>query len=256
MPKFTAMGCLVTVLLCLSGPRAFATISESTESGTIQLSYRVMHVSYDEPGVMNETGWFHGAALSYENRLDRIWFGLEGELFGGDLDYDGKYSDGTPVKGDTDDYLFQARGLLGYDLIQGEWYLTPFAGIAYRYWNDKLQLVGGYEREINYLYMPFGFKLTSQTQSFRFGLNAEYDLFLAGLVKSHLSDAGEKYSDAENKQRFGTGHGCRLSLFLEYDLSDTVVLGVEPFFRYWKVQDSAKDEILFGGKTGLVGMCQ
>jgi len=64
-----------------------------------------------------------------------------------------------------DDYILEFRGLAGYDFpVSKASFLTPYAGIGYRYLNDdssgKVASTGalGYERESNYIYSPIGVK--------------------------------------------------------------------------------------------------
>ena len=112
-------------------------------------------------------------------------------------------------------------------------------GFGLRYWNDTAQGSGGYEREILYLYSPIGFKLAGPVSSkWSWGFSGEYDLFWKGWVTSHLSDADPGFNDPENHQSFGDGFGIRFSIQFRHHVSERFSWYIEPFFRYWDVEQS------------------
>lgn len=217
---------------------------------TLDLAYQLQHVEYEESGLMEETGWLHGLAGGFETRVaDTVMLRVEAELAGGRMDYDGHYSDNSPASTRTDDWIFGARGLVGRDFTAGAVGLTPFAGLGYRYWNDQIRGVGGYEREITYWYVPLGLEAAALSGGgqWRVGARAEYDLFLSGHVTSHLGDAVAGLDTVENDQ--DSGWGMRASVFAERAMGQDWSLAVEPFFRYWDIAKSDEATLSAGGRV-------
>lgn len=250
--RLIAALCLL-VALSSAAVAADGELSPHLRSGA-DIGYTIASFRYREPGLMKETGILHGVAAAYtDHAMNVIMLRMEGEFMLGELDYDGEYWNGTPVTGDTDDLLLDVRGLAGYDFVFDKWALTPFAGLGYRYWYDDIKVSGGYERNISQLYLPVGFETGSSVGPWRWGVRGEYDLLLAGWVKSYLSQAVAGYNDPENEQNFGTGWGTRASVYAEYDLGGRYSLALEPYYRYWRVEDSETDDLtLNGARIGSV----
>ncbi len=140
--------------------------------------------------------------------------------------------------------------MAGYDyLYRSNHLITPFLGFGYRYLNNDSNNFGGYEREVKYLYIPIGVKTISPfLANWTWGIHVEYDLFLDGKVKSHLSDVYPALNDLENNQDFGDGYGIRVSLRFKKKLTHKLSLSVEPFVRYWDIEDSDISTITINGR--------
>ncbi len=211
------------------------------------------YFKYKEPGVMKDTGMFYGLTASFTSRYwvpaspeeepwKSKWMGrAEGRFAYGQVDYDGATWGGTPLSiHNIDDFVWEIRLLMGPDFPGDTCMLTPFAGIAYRYLNnDTSSHVGGYERESNYLYLPLGLELVAQlNDGWSWGASAEFDFFLWGEQKSHLSDAGG--IDVDNRQE--GGYGTRASVKLQKK-SGKIDFIIEPFIRYWDIEDSELETV-------------
>jgi hypothetical protein len=209
--------------------------------GGLELGYRLINFDYEE-SLMEEKGLLNGIFAGYTHRAQSgLMLSAEVEYFYGELDYDGQYQNGTPLEADTDDHLFQVRGLIGWDFFFRGWTITPYTGLGWRYWNDRIHAVGGYEREIRYFYAPFGFEfLNSPAPAWLIGFTAEYDLFLDGQADANFSDIGPGYEDASMDQNFGEGYGVRFSAAATYAF-EKFSLTLEPFFRYWDIEESDTD---------------
>jgi len=217
---------------------------------SIELGIRIFQINYKETEGMKETGPMLAISSDYTHHSDtNVMFNLNFEYAFGELDYDGNTQGGTPLKGKTDDYIAHLRALVGHDIITGSGYITPFIGVGIRYWNNNIKTTESYEREIGYLYCPIGINLASSSGSSKWvwGLNIEYDLFIGGRVNSRMSDIGPGYRDIVNRQKFGSGHGARLSCFLE--TGGDYPFTFEPFLRYWHVNDSQSDGIYIEPKN-------
>ncbi|MEW5772357.1 MAG: hypothetical protein AB1916_02425 [Thermodesulfobacteriota bacterium] len=215
-----------------------------------ELAYQVEHVEYEEAGLMEEIGWLQGVAGGYETRVaDKLMLQLQAEAVTGGMDYDGHYSDGSPATTHTDDTIFEARALAGWDFrLHRQVGLTPYAGLGWRYWNDMIRGAGGYEREIVYWYLPLGLEAAALSGDglWRLGARAEYDLFLYGRATSHLGDAVAGWDTVRNDQY--AGWGMRASLFAERELGRDWALLVEPFFGYWDIEKSEEADLTAGGR--------
>lgn len=164
----------------------------------------------------------------------------------GELTYNGfLLPSGENYSADSDDWIVEIRGLIGYDFFVGSGrILTPFTGFGSRYWNNQLQSRYGYERELTYFYSPIALMFAAPvTGSWNWGIKAEYDFFWGGRVESHLSDLGAGWSDAENEWDVGDGYGVRGSVWLAGDVNNTVGMRIESFVRYWDIDDSDIDSV-------------
>lgn len=218
-----------------------------------ELGIEISHITYDEPGVMEEKGVMWGFLGSYTYR-DNWMLRTEGRFSFGQVDYDGQLSDGTSYTiDDIDDYMWEFRGLAGYDFpILTATMLTPYIGFGYRYLNDDPSFdPAAYERESNYFYSPIGIETTTELQNgWSVGLTIEYDLFWKGIQKSHLGDFAAGLDTVENDQE--DGYGIRGSIKFQKK-SEKVDYVIEPFIRYWDIGKSEETSVTYSGMPiGLV----
>ncbi|MDD4910203.1 MAG: hypothetical protein PHR44_05940 [Candidatus Omnitrophica bacterium] len=215
----------------------------------MELGTEISHITYEEPGVMEEKGVFYGVAGSYTYRdalslpvsnVSSYMLKVEGRFAAGEVDYTSSSSGSID---DIDDYLWEARGLAGYDFSSSYTtsVITPYTGIGYRYLNDdgagKISTTGGafYERESNYLYSPIGIEIAAKLEDgWSIGGLFEYDYFWWGKQKSHMGIL-PGYYDIENDQEKGYGLRGSLKLKREGKIVDFII---EPFIRYWDIKDS------------------
>ena len=166
--------------------------------------------------------------------------GLEMKYSGGDLlEYDGSTWGGTPVTADSEDYIFETRALVGTNLIPRPTPLYLYGGVGYRYWNNQIEGAGGYKREIEYLYCPLGLRFFGPvSKNWHWRVEAEYDLFLRGTVKSRLSDVHPSYPNIENTQDSGYGARGSAALARQFKRGE---ISFGPFVQYWDIDDSDID---------------
>lgn len=240
--------------------------------GESSMGAEFSYFKYEEPDLMEEEGPLFGVYGEYVVRTpenDKVSsceeflssyrnnyvFGIDAQFLAGQVDYDSR---DTGSIDNINDYMFEIRGVAGYDFPMFEqtvW--TPYFGIGYRYLNDdsggKTSTTGaaGYERESNYVYVPLGVKTnTPLSELWQLGFNVEYDVFVDGTQKSHLEDVSPALNTLENDQE--DGFGARGSIqFARY--ADTWNLLVEPFIRYWDVNDSNVSVITCGGTPCAAG---
>lgn len=217
---------------------------KSTQKIGLSIGYQYGNFTYSEAG-MKDSGHLHGIGLLFRKPLsgDSLLLRMSGELLMGQLSYEGSLVEletgvKTPHRTQTFDVLTNVSSTLGMmNRVGVTTELTPFAGLGLRYLNDRMKGEGAYEREISYLLAPIGVELaTRMGRSARLGLVVEYDLLLAGMVKSHLSDVGVQ--DMVNTQT--QGQGFRVAADIGFGGAETSDWRIQPYYQYWHVADSDK----------------
>jgi hypothetical protein len=227
---------------------------------SLDFGLQTMSFDYQEPTIdVGISGLMYGLSGNYTYRYKKLMVDADMELSLGTLEYDGWISDGTtrsPVKDDSRDYLVGFRGLIGYVYpLNNKSVITIFTGLGCRYWNNDVEGPGSYEREIGYLYAPFGVKMDFVlSDNWQWGASIEYDFFLRGQVISHLSDVNPGYNDPENDQDTASGYGTRFSLRFSRKLARKHTLTIEPFIRYWDIDKSDTSIITFYGSPIGMGL--
>jgi hypothetical protein len=214
---------------------------------------------YREPTVMKDEGAFYGGVLNYQYRgwvpaspnepllKERSTFRAGFRFASGEADYDGALLSGTPYTIDDIEYnTYETQLLLGLEELDKDWLASLYGGIGYRYSNDDSSFdPNGYERESNYLYIPIVYQLDGKFENdWAWGCKIEADIFAWGKQKTHLSDVGS--IDLENKQE--KGYGLRGSIRLQ-NKTKNGILTIEPFIRYWNIEDS---EVEYIGPIGFI----
>jgi hypothetical protein len=208
------------------------------------IGYAYGHHSYVEPGLMKESGHLNGLAFGLETRpLEQaMLLRLSGEYLFGGVTYEGSlyYANDKrtePWTTNANDFIYTVKGILGFPFLNwGRGDLGLFAGLGTRYLYDQLQGRGSYEREISYFYLPAGLEMRFFLRAKSMLLvTAEYDRFISGTAKSHLTQTGRS-RDISNTQNSGYGH--RLAADLSFWLSDSMDLHIAPYWQHWQVDDS------------------
>ena len=234
----------------------------------LEIGLETFSFSYREPGLMKDKGILTGVYGIYTYRrpgarsiktMKDAWadpvkvnrVSVEGRFAGGLVDYE---SEGTGTRDGLKFYTFELRGLLGYDMhVIPSGTVTPFFGVGFRYLKDdnggKVSSTNNwfYDRESRYIYLPVGIEVSREFRNrWSVALTCEYDWFLSGKQKSHLGDGGPSILSADdgqwyvldtlqNTQERGFGLRGSLKFTRTRDRWDFVV---EPFVRYWKLEDS------------------
>lgn len=205
------------------------------------LGTEISYIKYEEPDVMEEKGVMWGVLGSYTYR-ENWMLKADGKFSYGQVDYE---NSGT--MDNIDDYMLEFRGLGGYDFpVLKATILTPYIGFGYRYLNDDSSGMTtstgalGYERESNYYYSPIGIEtITELENGWSIGVTFEYDYFWKGIQKSSLGGI-----ELENDQN--DGYGLRGSIKFQKK-GEKVDYVIEPFIRYWDIEDSEVSPITWSG---------
>jgi len=138
---------------------------------------------------------------------------------------------------DQKQLIAEIRANLGKEFnFSNSIFVTPYAGIGYRYQNtdpdedDLLTTSGHYlqERESHYLYIPIGIKTTLIFLSdWSIGFTTEFDVFLTGTQESHFNNIEEDLTD---------GYGFRGSVAFTKKTAGLDLL-IEPYARWWDIDN-------------------
>ncbi len=233
----------------------------------VKLGGELSYFRYKEPNVMNDEGVMQSiyGFYAYRPRKEDLFYTdvvnlvkADGRYGWGQVDYEAE--NGATID-NIDDWSAELRGILGKEYITDPYQIAIYSGFGYRYLNDdtsgKTSTVRnttyyGYQRESNYYYIPIGFELSGEADpQWSFTVSGEYDWLVYGLQKSHLSDGNRflstKNDDAENPQH--NGFGLRGSIKLTKESAKTNLI-LEPFFRYWSIEDSDVVSAFVDGATG------
>jgi hypothetical protein len=211
---------------------------------------------YEEPGYMKETGNFYGLSWEWMNAMDRFGtVGFRGELRGGKPDYDGATQSGVPVKSKGEDYVGSMEASYGWTFRPGGMWLTPYIGLGYRDWRDRIEdstaqdgtPVSGYRRQIEYYYAPVGVHLSGTAgSSWGWTARAQGNYLIRGKVASHLEDVDQGYDTIKNTQKHGWGYEVAIA-WSHVSENRWAAFFIEPYYAYWKVKDSDMVDVYYYG---------
>ena len=236
MPVATLACCLMTALPALAQSPSLVT-KTANELGVTASSYK-----YTEPGNMSIKATKIGFDYTGTYAIDAEWPNRsKGWFVRGDLRYatgTGDYSSGVSgTLNDKPDWYYEIRGLIGKDFHFGDYTLSPYAGLGYRYlFNDLrgISSVGarGYRRESHYTTLPIGvthkMNLSNQAQLLT---TVEYSYLLRGRQDSTLSDAFTTNQNISSTQR--SGYGLRLNTMVRF-----ATWSAGPYLSLWRINES------------------
>lgn len=218
--------------------------------------------TYEEPGVMEQEGPMFGLYSLYTYRPQAgdafnspavDVFKVDTRFAIGEVDYT---SNGTGTVDNEDNYMFEVRGTVGKDYYYGPTArTTPYFGFGYRHLNNDSagmrSTTGhwGYERRSQYIYIPIGVDVAFLPRgTWQAHANFEYDFFVRGWQDSYLTDVPRTppYEDIQNEQE--DGYGARASVKFVKETTGVNYI-VEPFIRYWNIDDS---EVVVSQGTGWI----
>ena len=148
--------------------------------------------------------------------------------------------------GDSDWYV-DGRGLVGKDVIGGQWAVSPYGGVGVRHLSNGITGTPGYRTD-NYLYVPLGVTARTRAGEHLLSFTVEFDQLLHGWQTTRDSDLGsgivpatptapsfsiDGFTDISFSQT--SGHAFRASA--QFDLTPRVSL--TPYFVRWSVDSSA-----------------
>lgn len=233
-------------LACTALPALAQNAGLTTRTGN-EVGVTVSDYKYTEPGIMAIKATKIGFEYSGTYALDSEWPNQsKGWFVRGDVRYatgKGNYSSGlSGTINDRPDWYYEIRGLIGKDFYFGDYTLSPYAGLGYRYLFNDLRGVTstgglGYRRESNYSTLPVGvthrMNLANQSQLLT---TVEYSYLIRGRQESKLSDSTPLLQDVGLKQR--NGYGLRLGTMVQFDK-----WSVGPSLMLWRIKESDRSTL-------------
>jgi hypothetical protein len=236
------LGALALVWAASAGG-AWAADPAATTRHDFSIGAELNAFAYEESGIDLE-GPMYGVVGRYAFHHARgLMAGVEASYTYGETEYDGQTWGGTPVKEDSEDYIFEWRGLVGWDFrVDPNFSVTPYTGFGARYWNNDVEGRGSYERETAYAYSPLGVVMNVAVGGgWKLAFTFEYDLFWGGTNESHLSDVDPGFNDPEFEQE--DGYGLRGAFAFGHER-----FSVEAFASYWDIEESDPEFITAYGR--------
>lgn len=164
---------------------------------------------------------------------------MYGSLLYGSINYDGYVCniDGTNCRS----LSAPTTDMIGRIASRFEWALNRnfefFVGAGYRYLYDRGEGSSFYTRTGQWIYLPIGM----MARYGKFFMELEYDLYIAGNMKSNISEAVSTLPDIDSKQTNGGG----LILTSGYKINES--LNIYAFYESWSLGDSEK--VVVGANT-------
>jgi hypothetical protein len=210
---------------------------------------------YEEPNFMKIHGRLYEISTSYRRAIlsSRIPMFYGGELMGGfgNTTYDGGIQSAdkqvTPMTSSSKDRIIVLEGKFGASFVDTSVQsLGVYGGLGYWALNNKIDGNGSYTREVTYLYLPVGVEYNLKLgSSVTMVFGAQYNLFLVGTVKSHLSEVDSSLPDIDNSQTSGRGYKLRVAPEVNF-ASWTAFL--EGYYQSWSIGDSDHYTVISGSK--------
>ena len=217
-----------------------------------EIAYEVSSYTYKEPHMdypISLKSTKQGASVLLKNYgfagQEKSFYLLELRYMTGANTYNGWLSGGggvyTPLEASgIKDYYFEGAlkaGKIFYE--QNNFQVEGSVGLGYRWLKDNLQDIGngGYLRQSQYFYVPFeaDFKY-NLTQYIKMTLKTELDWLISG---EQYSGKIVGYTDSTSVNHTQEqGYGLRASLKFSSLVWGSMEFFVEPFWRYWHIQNS------------------
>lgn len=200
----------------------------------------------DNERIMKDSGNLSGATLKYLylNPDNSMFFVTDLMYLSGNTQYDGQYTNGTPVSIQTKNNITHLSLGVGkaFDLTSMDSVLSFSASLKSRLLeNENSGVQGDYSRSINYFVLPIKSSFNMITTSGNIlGLAVTYEHFISGKVDSKLSEAIQNHPDVVNYQN----KGQILKLEGVYTIvGDQMSFSISPYLKVFKIQDSDTSQV-------------
>lgn len=243
----------IFLLLFLIGLVANAQeIVNTVPEKNLKLGGQIISYRYVEPGLIEHTGLLYGITA------EGFWFPssnvkgvFNADLVIGKLDYNGalcNISNDTcsDYSAKTNEFILRMTHRFEMQVVEN---MRGFAGPGIRYLIDKGDDRGFYTRTGIYLFIPVGgsYHVPLSGGGGSLFIDAEYDIFLAGVMTSRLSEVNPSYEDITHVQNSGSGH--KITLGYQQDQVNPNPLTVGLFYENWNVAESDRKTLYVSGQA-------
>ena len=221
---------------------------------------------------LEESGKIYGIGVTSKfNPFRQLTLKVRGELFGGQVDYDGQTWGGVPVKTNTNYLGFEIEGDAGWKFMVAEkTSVEPFVGLGYRWWLRNLEnaiaadgtAAIGYTENWRSLYARLGVRgdhnLSKHVRLFAEGgvrlpiqnkNTADLTVFGLNEVTVEPGNKASVFAEAGLQFRF-----LKASVFYEgmrFSESPAVLVGVDPILGAMHVLQPESKADMFGARVGI-----
>lgn len=225
----------VLCLLALLGVATMPLPAAAQTLGGLTLAVEAYNFDYDEDAgsfPIQSDPLIVGARAGYTFKFDRAWYlRLHGRYAQGDGEITNGISTGLQE--------FYGGGVeWGRDLeFEGTVSIAPFIGLGYRRWDDASAAVFGFDRSVEYYYVPVGLTAYIGLGSrWTMSTRLELDYLLWGEETDTYDLGGGVTSDLS--YTFGEGWGAGLEVLFRTRMGDRFSLAMGPYFHYWDLETS------------------
>ena len=225
-----------------------------SSQASLKLGFIVSDFTYRETHqgqfIMQDKAYMQGVKAQFDYEQKNLGLTLDGTYQWGTMAYTSEKSGEMSGHFNT---ILDTRALMHYSWHYASWSLQPFLGYGYHELiDDSTNMYTstghvGYLRTQRYHYVPLGLNIQNiqVASDITLGIRLEYDYFLSGHNTTDMRSIpnhGVKNYD-QNK-----GYGYRASLMFDYQQ-----LRVEPFIKYWKIDESDIKEryVVYNNQTYL-----
>lgn len=190
------------------------------------------HVTYSEPGVMQEDGFLGGIFADVTVVKYKGWnCSLSGSYVAGSTVYDSdEVNTGIDIRSSNPGSIVDLRLEAACDMNSLPVVEHLFTGAGYRRLDDDVRGPAGYvgyRRVQHYLYIPAGLTATLLSHdNWQLTGTIEYDFFARGRNETLGAELSQD-----------SGYGCRASLLFNRQVTFAIIdsFQVEPFMQYWNI---------------------
>ena len=232
---------LIFFSFIILGKISLATDKDPSIIKSYTLGAELSNYRYVEPGLIAHSGFMLGifGQMTWAY-LPNLVGTTSANLVWGELNYEGSLCDVntnvcTDYRAKTIDVIGRVTHRLVY-LIRDD--LSFFIGPGFRILVDKGRGEGFYTRTGTYLFAPVGINFNYQNFNFDF----EYDFFIAGSMKSNLSEVNKTFGDIRHKQSVGSGHKITLTRRIDGVAINPVAASL--YYESWTIGASDSEELL------------
>jgi hypothetical protein len=228
---------IVLAILFFASFGAYAKDDNYFEFG-LQSYYNHYSEQVSPPLKIQETGVIIGAILGYYYLPKQLpifqYVSVEMAYF--PTCYEGTTLLGDSVKDHTRNVFLLFEEDIGYTLffpLSKRISVTPYVGIAYRYWNRSLGGPSPFSEVYSWLNLPMGLRTSLNLIYWVIEIDFSARAMFAGKIDINLSEADPLYQDIETN--LGNRFSYKLKAQFHYKMKRQMILSLIPWFEYYAI---------------------